>query len=315
MDSDQNTDRSGFPKWLLVAGMLAGVGVYFWMTGDQLTATLIGAMLMTGLSGYRLGALKLVGLLGGAAAAIAFAPGIGKQLESQMAEWLGTSGLMNRVASIGLVGIAITLAAVLLVALLSRRLFSERPRLAAWNRWLGFGLGGMQGAVVILILISGLLIVEPMAQNRAVARDDNDEFGQAVAQQVSRISERTRASKLGPAIAAYNPFDHVPQLSQVQRGVRAVSDPDRVNQLLNHPSAEQWTQSPTLSSAIDALVADPEIQEVIEAGKPIDLKTAMSLMNNPAVLKVLDDPDFLTEMSKIVSQLDPGQQEPPQPLP
>jgi hypothetical protein len=270
---------------------------------------MLGVMLLSGLSGYRLGALKVVGLLGAVATAIAFAPRYGMQIEPQVAQWLGTSGLTNRVAGIGFVALAITLAAYVVVAVLSRRLLTDQPRLAAWNRWIGFGLGGVQGGLVVFILLSGLLIVEPLATIRADELETHDPFGLAVSRQVSRIGERTRASKLRPAIAACNPFDHVPQLSRVQQSVRVVSDPERLDQLARHPVLEEMKQSPTLRGAIDTLLADSEIREVLESGKRVDMQAAISLMNNPAILQVLDDPDFLKEMSKIVCELDPDRQE------
>jgi uncharacterized membrane protein required for colicin V production len=314
MDSDQKTDRSGLPGWLLVTGVLGGATVYFGLAGDQVTATLVGVMLLAGLSGYRVGAFKLAGFFAGVAAATTFAPPLGSQLEPSCAQWLGTSGLMNRAVSIGSVGLGITLTAVVLVAVLSRRLLVERPRLTAWNRWIGFGLGGMQGTLIVLILIGGLLVVEPMAKKRVAARDADDAFGQAVAQQVVRITEQSRVSKVGPLLAAYNPFDHIPQLAQMQQGVRVVSDPERVNRLIEHPAMEQLKESPAVRTAIDSLVVDPEILQVLESGRPIDSQTAMSLMNNPSILLLLDDPSFLTEMSKIVSELDPELQKQLDPL-
>lgn len=309
MDSDQKTERSGFPGWLLIAGVLGGATVYFWLDGDQVTAMLLGVMLLAGLSGYRVGALKLVGLFAGMAAAITLAPPLGNQLEPSFAQWLGTSGLMNRAVSIGSVGLGITLTAAVLVAVLARRLLIERPRLTAWNRWVGFGLGGMQGALIVLILVGGLQIVEPMAKKRVSASDGDDSFGQAVAEQVVRITEQSHVSRVGPLLAAYNPFDHIPQLAQMQQGVRVVSDPERVNRLIEHPAMEQLKERSAVRTAIDSLAVDPELLQVFESGRPIDSHTAMSLMNNPSILQLLDDPSFMTEMSKIVSELDPELQQ------
>lgn len=67
MDSRLDTDRSGVPGWLLVAGMLGSAIACFWSAGDHVTATLLGVMLLAGLSGYRVGALKLLGFFGGIA--------------------------------------------------------------------------------------------------------------------------------------------------------------------------------------------------------------------------------------------------------
>jgi hypothetical protein len=167
----------------------------------------------------------------------------------------------------------------------------------------------VQGALVLLILVGGVLVVEPMSKKRVVARDDNGPFGRAVAQHVVNIAKQTRESRLGPAIIANNPFEQIPPLARMQRKVRVVSDPEQVNELMKHPSLEQLKESPKIRSAIDSLIADPEIQQLLKSGKPVDPLTAMSLMNNPAILQLLDDPNFVIEMSKIVSELDPELQE------
>lgn len=306
MDSDHNHGGSGISAWLILLGLLGSATAYFWSQGDLLAATTLVAITIAGFSGYRVGALKLVGFIGGVAVAIAYAPILGRTLEPQFAEWLGTTGLSNRMLSIGLVGIGITLVATIVFALISRSLFTERPRLDACNRWLGFGIGAVQGVAVMLIIVGGLLVLEPTVKKRVAARDSvPNKFSLTVAERVLDVTEQTRSSAFGEAVVANNPFEKVPQLAKVQKSVRVVSDPDRLNQLIHQPSRDKHEFSPAISSAIDKLSADPEIQQVLESGKPVTHQTIMSLMNNPAILELLDDPNFLSEITKLIGEFHP----------
>lgn len=304
MHPELNDDQSGVPGWLLVLGVVGGAIAFFWSKGDHVTASVLGVLAVAGFSGYRLGALKMIAFFGGAAAAVVYAPRFGRQLEPSVSEWLGTTGLANRAISIGAVGLGMTIGALLLAALLSRWLFADRPRLAACNKWVGFAVGGVQGGVLVLLAMGGLFLIEPMAKQRVVNREQASPLGRAVAKQVVNITEQTRGSKLGTVILTNNPFDHVPQLAKMKSSVRVISDPQRLNELIRHPLT-QLKESPSLSRTIEKLTADPQIREVLESGKPVDQQTAMSLMNNPAVLEMLDDPDFLGEMSKMLGELDP----------
>lgn len=306
MDSDNNHNGSGVSAWLILLGLLGSATAYFCSQDDYLAATTLVAITIAGFSGYRVGALKLVGFIGGVAIAIAYAPVLGRQLEPQFAEWLGTAGLTNRALSIGVVGLGITIMATIVFAIISRHLFDERPRLDACNRWFGFGIGAVQGMLVVLIIVGGLLVLEPTVKKRVAARESNpNKFSLAVAERVLDVTKQTRSSAFGEAVIANNPFEQVPQLAKVQRSVRVVSDPDQLNQLMQRPSQKQHELSPTIYSAIDKLSADPEIRQVLESGKPVDHKAIMSLMNNPAILELLDDPNFLTEISKLIGEFNP----------
>jgi len=306
MDSDHNYSGSGISAWLILVGLLGSTTAYFWSQGDFLAATTIVAITIAGFSGYRFGVLKLVGFISGLAMAITYAPVLGRHLEPECSEWLGTSGLSNRMLSVGLVGMGITLVVTIVFALISCWLLKGRPRLNAFNRWLGFGFGAVQGLACMLIIFGGLLILEPTVKERIAVRDKvPNKFSLAVAERVLDVAEHTRSSAFGAAVVANNPFEKVSQLAKVQKSVRVVSDPERLNQLIHRPLHGKFQLSPTSSLAIDKLSNDPEIRELLESGRPIDHQTVMSLMNNPLILELLDDPDFLREVTKLISEFNP----------
>lgn len=294
----------GIPLWMPMVGLFAAGISYYWMQEDHVTASVLAAVMVAGFSGYRMGAVKLLGFFGGAATAIAYAPDWGRSYEQQVAEFLGTTGLTSRVVGIGAIGIGITLGTMIGMAIISRVLFEDRPVLESINRWLGFLFGGAQGTGIVLLLLGGILLVEPMAKERVAARTEGSAFAHAVSKRVVKVAAQTRASQVGPTVMEYNPFERIPQLARLREHMKLARDPQRLSRLMESPDFEQLTQRPAMRRAIDTLSSDAEIQQVLRSGEPIDSQTAMTLMSNPTIMKLLDEPEFVGEMSKLLTEFE-----------
>lgn len=307
MTTSPYEEPRGIPLWMPLVGIFTAAISFYWMRDDRVTSAVVAGVMIAGFSGYRMGTVKLAGFFGGAALAITYAPAWGKGCEPKIAEFFGTSGLMSRVLSVGAIGIGITVAAMIVMALLSHMLFSDRPRLEAVNRWTGFLFGGVQGIGIMLLLLGGIFVVEPMAKERVAARMPGGKFAHAVSERVVSVAEMTRNSQVGPFVIEYNPFQLVPQLDQMQDSIQLARDPEKLNQLMQSPKIEELKQQPAMRQALDSLAADAEIQEVLRSGKPMDSTTAMSLMNNPTIMKLLEEPGFIGEMSKVLSDFDLAQ--------
>jgi hypothetical protein len=211
---------------------------------------------------------------------------------------------MSRAVSIGAIGLGITFAAMIAMAIIARVLLEDRPRLEAMNRWTGFLFGGVQGTGVMLLLLGGILMVEPMAKERVAARTSEGAFASAVAERIVDVAGQTRKSRVGPFVMEYNPFQRVPQLARLQESMKVARDPQKLNRLMDSPNLEQLKQRPAMRQAIDSLSADDEIQQVLRSGKPIDTQAAMTLMSNPTIMKLLDEPGFVGEMSEMLNDLE-----------
>jgi hypothetical protein len=304
MTTSPDDQPRGIPIWMPMISLFTAATSYCWIQEDHLTAIVLAMVVVAGFSGYRMGAAKLAGFFGGAAATIAYAPTWGKMCEPQLAEFCGATGLMSRVVSIGAIGIGLTFAATIVTSLVAGVLLENRPRLEAMNRWIGFLLGGVQGTGIMLLFLGGILMVEPMARERVAARTPDGAFARAVSERVVKVAEQTRESRIGPSVKAYNPFQRIPQLARMQESMQLARDPQKLNRLMDSPQIEQLKQRPAMRRAIDSLTADAEIQQVLRSGKPIDSQAAMALMNNPTIVKLLDEPDFVGEMSKVLAELD-----------
>ena len=301
-------ERRRVPRWLLVLGA-CGCGItYFWAHADHVTATALVAVTIAGFSGYRMGAAKLIAFFGGLALALIYAPTFGQQLEPKFAEWFGTEGFANRMLSMGAAGIGILMAFALMVRLLTRRLLEERPLLQGLNQWGGFSFGVVQGAGVVLLMLGGLLIVEPMVKNRLYSGrgSGSSKMQKAVGRRLMEIAEQTRQSAVAPWVLAYNPFEQVPQLERLHLSMKVFSDPQQLNRLMQSDQLSQLQQDPSIQQAIDQLSEDPQLRSFFAAGNSVDHKAALSLMDNPAIMKVLEQPQLLNQLSDMLDATQAG---------
>ncbi len=305
------TTRMRLPVRLFFRALFFGPAIYFAWQSDYVAAGMLVAMGIASFSGYRAGAVYVVGSLAAIATAIWLAPSIGRAQEFRFAQWFGTTGLNNRLLSIGTVGLLITFVVSLLVITVAGLFFANRPRLETVNRWFGFTLGGAQGVFAVWLFLGGLLILEPMQRDRAGTRDPLDFRGQFVSRWILKISDGIHASRLGPTIVAYNPFTRIPQLNKVdeiQRTVQVLSDPEKIDELMRHPSIERLNRRPEIRRAMDRLRDDPQIQEILRSGNKMDRSAAMALMDHPAVLELIDQPGFLEEAFRLIQDATLDQQ-------
>lgn len=303
--STEPNHATGMNPWLrfCITLLFCGLAGYFAYEGDFVVAGISVVTGVSALSGYRIGLLYSLTWLIAIAAAITFAPNVGRNFESQFSEWFGTTGLLNRFMCIGVVGILISLITSTTLVILAGRLMKTRPRLQAANRWLGFSIGGMEGLLMCGCFLGGMLVMEPMEQERAPWRDPSDKRGLLISRVILKTSEQTRESVVGPWIETHNPITHIPQLNkvqQVQRTAAVLSDPAKIQGLLHHPSLRAIQQRPEVRSAVDKLNADPELRSILQSGQPMNRQMAISLLSHPAVMELVDQPGFMAEASKLV---------------
>ncbi len=291
-------------RWrLLFYVLFFGPAIYFAVDGDYPATAICAVAGIAAFGGYRAGAVSIVTLLAAVTAAIAFAPSLGQSQEARFATWFGTTGLTNRFLSIGAIGAVISMVIAGLGMFISGKLLRPRPRLDSVNRWIGFGIGGVEGVAASIFFLGGMLMIEPIEKQRAELRDAEDVRGNLVSEFILDTSEGTRDSRIGPALVDYNPFTRIPQLNRVeelQQSVQVLSDPKKIEGLLEHPSIRQLQQRPEVRRAVQKLTDDPEIQEVLRSGKRMDRSMAMTLLNHPAVMELVDQPEFLEHAARAI---------------
>ncbi|MFK8111426.1 MAG: CvpA family protein [Rubripirellula sp.] len=280
-----------------------GSAGYFAYERDFVLAGLCAFTGVGAFSGYRAGLVYAMTWLAAIGTAILYAPGIGQTYESHFTNLLGTTGLLNRFVSIGIVGVLISFVLSSLAIMVVGRVLRKRPRLDSLNRWMGFAIGGVEGLAMCVCFLGGMLIIEPIEQERAPRRPESDRRGQMVSRLILTTAENTHASRVGHLIESYNPFVRLPQLNkvkEVQQTAEVLSDPAKIDGLLKHPSIQELQQRPEVKTAVAALKSDPKVQNILQSGRPMNREMAISLLSHPAILELVDQPGFLEEASKVI---------------
>ncbi len=94
----------------------------------------------------------------------------------------------------------------------------------------------------------------------------------------------------------------------MQQSVQVLNQPGKIDELLHHPSIEKLRQHPDVEYAVDRLMRDPEIQEVLQSGKGWDRDSAVKLLSHPAVMELIDQPGFLEEAASVIKAASEQQQ-------
>jgi len=298
--------RSTFPITLVVFGAASAAAIYFSSQGDYGTASAVVLLGVALRSGYRAGASTFLGLFAGCALAMVAALPLGLLIEPLLEEQLGTQGLANRLLSVSGARASLVLIVTLVVRFCLRRLVRNQPQLQSCDRWLGLACGGAQGALLFLILAGGVMIVEPLARDELLARPPQDRsMARRVSEQVVMAAESTRTGAIGPFVSAYNPFEHIVALKSLQHGVEVLRSPETLSAVATHPAMEEFCERPAFQETWQQLSNDPELSEVMSSDQPITRETLASLMQNPAILKLFDDPDFVSGLKDVLGEIDP----------
>jgi len=282
---------------VLMTGMF-GLFAYFVSQQDWVCGIVVLATGFAGFGGFRAGAVKIVALLAAAAAALYFAPALGLRFETTFSNWVGTSGLTNRFLTIGAMGLLIFLIASLVLTALGRRQLDGRKRLLAANHWPGFGIGAVEGLLVMLILFGGMITIQRVNAERITQRIPPTGRAKFMAEILDITQDQIHASRLGPVIERLNPFENIEQLSkvdEVQRGLEVLMNPAQVHALLQQPAIRGLGNRADVKEALAQLKEDPEIKHLLNSDKPANKKLALRLLDHPAVLQLLDQPDFRSE--------------------
>ena len=305
LDNPPSAPKMSWSAGLLFAVPAAGFIWYFMSSQDFVGVGSVLVVLLAAFSGFRLGFSKMGVSLVAFAAAFWFASQLGIQYESQFTQWFGTTGLLNRFIAIGVIGLGIALLGTIILSWIAGLILKNRPRLASFNSWLGFGAGAIQGAVAVLLFLGGLLILEPVELQRANQQVESPEKSKSVSKAILAVTEHTHSSKLGPYIEEYNPFTRFPQLNkleEVQKSVQMLSDTGKINDLMNHPNMMQLKQRPEVTEAVNSLISDPEIKAALKKGGVMSGKAVMNLLNHPALMQLFDDQEFMQEAKEIIKE-------------
>ncbi len=311
---DDNPGRMSWPAWLLIVGAGSAAIGYCGYLGDFVLAGSIAVVLATALLGFRIGLSRMVAIVAAITLAVMYAPQLGMTYESQFAQWFGSTGLISRIIAIGTIGIGISLLGTIVFSFILNKIVRSRDGLPRTNSRLGFLAGTAQGALTVLVVLGGVLFAEPMqlqlANQDAQGNLQRTSRSKAITETALAVADYTHESRLGPYIEKYNPFENCEPLKefgpmkkfkQIQQSVQVLSDPQKINRLLNHPDIQKMKDRPEVKQAMASLMQDEEISRVLNSGT-MNRSDAIELLSHPAVLELIDQPGFVEEASKLIQQ-------------
>lgn len=220
---DKNREPA-FWRWFFLLGGCCGVVGYCLSQDDHVAAVTVIVLALSTLGGYCMMASRLLCLHCGLVAATVVTSILGLYGHPTLVAWFGMSGFVLSLIGTGLV---VLLATTMALRRLVVKCFSERPSLEPVNRWAGFGIGAGQGAILCMLVLGGLLVLEPLALERRAAdvqlRDHK--FVRVLATKVIDYAGKTRESAIGPQVAQYNPFHHWSPLKDLRNDLQDLDNP------------------------------------------------------------------------------------------
>ena len=271
--------------------------------GDYVLAALLALTGFGCMSGFKVGAVKALALVAAIAAAVWFGPQWTGDLELKLTQWLSTTGLTNRLLSLGLITVGLITVTVFVVGCISGWIFKKSPSAGLLNRGVGFLMGGAEVAVGVLVLLGGLIVVQPMLPT--TTREEAP-VQHALNSGIAKVIEHTQSSYIGPIVEQYNPFVKFPQLNclaQVQKTVAVLQDPYAVKRVINDQRIQALQEDETMREAIEMLKSDETINDILKSDGPVDRTKIMAIMNSRVVLHLLDQPGFVAEASKVIAEM------------
>lgn len=287
------TKYVGLLSLLLIVG---GAGFAAWncyQQNDLVAATAVVLVTLGALNGFRRGLLGMVISLIAFGVAYHFAPQFGLAHEATFSEHFGTTGVLNRGLSIAAAGIFTFAAFNLFSSLVLRFLLGKPNNKLSANHVLGFVAGAAQAGAAILLFLGGFVILQPTLPQETAPPA------------MLRFTEQVQSTQLRPWVDQYNPFVHVPQLNQfqqVKQTVAALSDPAQVKRILTHPSVKELREDPATEAAMLGLMRDPEMSKLLKSNQRFDDRALQKVLQNEAVMKLLDQPQFLERAQQVLSE-------------
>ena len=278
------------PWWVLYPMVLttAAGAVYFFRRDDPIAAGVLISAGISALLGFRMGISTIVISILGLATACWIAPPWGIGLEPRFTGIFGTTGITNRCLAIGTVGLVVSLLITTVASMLIGGFLARRRQLDLLDRYLGLALGVGEGLFVVLLLLASFVRFD---------------LGNRLGEPITRIAGALNKSAVLPYVKRFDPFDRVPILDQadnLQASVQYLREPQNVNALLRDPRVSELRRQPEYQAAIREFRNDPVVSELFDGGETIDREMLLRLMNSDAVLKLLDQDEFLDRMYDVL---------------
>jgi uncharacterized membrane protein required for colicin V production len=302
--------RDWTPIYIVVLALGGGYAIGH-TTDDWIVAALVMFGGIAASSGYRAGAIVVGALIGGGAVAIHLAPTYAHLAEPMLQAQFGLTGLLSRGAAIAVVGIGISLAALLFGCILRAVCIPRTGRANKTDRLLGAVFGACEGIAVATLLLCGAMFLEPFARQQIQDSPavETNTVARRVSEAVVSVAEQTGHSRVAPLAAKIDPI----QKSQWGRTMRdivvVVGNPDAMQKFLEHPKFETLLDKPELQTAADQIANDPHVRQILEEAGGVNRDSLAKLLASPRLIELLDETGVASQFAGMANELQPALQD------
>ena len=288
------------PAFCVGIGAVGLLAVLMLPFGGFVTAAFLVIVGLSVLNGRMLGAARVAAGVVGMVMAMLLAWPLGRGLEGVFAAICGTSGLVNRMISIGGSGVLVAAIVGVGVSIPIRRYMKKRPALQRFDRVIGTGLGAVDGVLFAVILLWGALAIEPLAARTIAqaAESDGRVRVSPAARAVVAVARSARHSVVGHVAGVANPLKSMRVVTLLDDAQEVLSDPEKREALLNHPAIKALQERQSVKDTLERLAAEPNIVDLDDG---LDEAEVRELMKNPRFLAILDETGLLSDLSAVIA--------------
>jgi hypothetical protein len=293
------------PLVLALAG-LVGLAVVLVVVGSwpvQLGAVLV--LVCVGQGVWRGGA-AVVAIVAALVLAAVTAPWIGRAIEGAVGSAFGLGGLAARGMAMLLAGAVI---ATTIAAVGTRVLGAASKRWALWrewDRWIGAGVGLVEGVLLTLVVCWSVLALTPIAATRTeIVREAGGDPASAepLAARVLAAGRVLRGSVLGGVAAATSPLGGSRLLELINDFVVVARDEEAMAWFMQTQAMQRAAAVPGMEAALASLRADPAVAQVLDRDGPMETRDVLAILNSNAVLDLLDHSPVVGELSALSDEI------------
>lgn len=281
------------------------------LLGGPVTKLFTAVVVLSTWQGLWRGAAEALSVLIGSVLALLLAPAIGRGLEGVVGGVLGTTGLLARVLSIGLVGITIIALVGIGGGRVIKKPIAARPGLKRWNFIAGAGLGLVEGFILALGLMWAVLALEPIAANQVAASQDPiaaDEQSarfqpNPMAERLVKIAGEVHDSSLGGLAETTNPIEGSRLLSIMQDFAAISRDPEAVRAFVESDVMKEIAEFPSVQRAKELIDQDPQLGSLAGA-QGVSVSTIRQILESPTLLRILDETRVVQDVTPMAGRLE-----------
>jgi hypothetical protein len=285
------------------AALLAALTLAALWFGNPATKVFAFILSLSVLNGYWLGAARVTSLLIGMLIAATLAVPLGKLFEGVSGYLTGTSGLANRMLSVGIMAILVTAAATPGFHILVTWLMQEKLNAPAADKPLGAVIGSLQGTLLGFLVLWSILAIQPVAATAVAVRQPGAAENRAAVKFVE-LGESVRQSLVGHVAETVNPMSDLRLLTLLQKALRVLNDPAARDKMARHEAIAAIKDLPSVKQAAEMIKADQRLMAMLSAEDGVSADELREILDSPTILKILDETSIAADVGPMSDRIE-----------